>query len=70
MEMKKKRRMSRKTEGKVCDDGKEGKMRGGEEKAMTRTRELEQRENDIKGRGDLYDRSHYYVLYNRDGERV
>lgn len=31
--MKKKGRMSGKTEGKVRDDGKEGKMRSGEEKS-------------------------------------
>lgn len=36
--------MSGKTEGEVRDDGKEGKMRGGEEKAISRTREPEQRE--------------------------
>lgn len=68
--MKKKGRMSGKTEGKVRDDGKEGKMRGGEEKAISRTREPEQRECDIKGRADLYDRSHYNVHYNSDGGRV
>lgn len=67
--MKKRERMSEKTEGKVRDDGKEGKMRGGEEKAIARTREPERRECDIKGRGDLYDRSHYYVHYNSDGGR-
>lgn len=62
--------MSGKTEGKVRDDGKEGKMRGGEEKAITRTREPERGECNIKGRQDLYDRSPYYEHYNSDGGRV
>lgn len=68
--MKKKGRMSGKTEGKVRDDGKEGKMRSGEENAISHTREPERWECDIKGRADLYDRSHYNVHYNRDGGRV
>lgn len=68
--MKKKGRMGRKAADKVRDDGKEGKMRGGEEKAISRTREPEQRECDIKGRADLDGRSHYNVHYNSDGGRV
>lgn len=40
------------------------------EKAITCTRDTKGRENDIKGREDLYDKTHYYVHYNADGGRV
>lgn len=67
--MKKTGRMSGKTEGEVRGHGKEGRMRGGEEKAISGTREPEQRERHIKGSADLNDRSRSSVHYNGDGGR-
>lgn len=55
-------------EDKLRDGGKEynGRDERWEGKAITCTRETVGRGNDIKGREDLYDRSHY----NGDGGRV
>lgn len=54
-------------EGEKKYNGRDERWEG---KAITCTRDTEGRENDIKGREDLYDRSHYYVHYNDDGGRV
>lgn len=55
--------------GKKKNNGRDERWEGKKKHHMLET-ETERGGSDMKGREDLYDRTHYYVHYNGDGGRV